>query len=163
MNRSDILVPLNLEKQSFEGLKFASRMAADMLIRTTLLYVVELNIFPFDRRVYDELCREYHERLRVLAECCFKDQPRLRVRVGKAYQEIIAEAKESDAELIVMEIPQGRRRRRLFGLNTVERVVREAPCLTVALSNSRKIVSDQHRHEESPFSQALGQSELICR
>jgi len=156
MNRRDILVPLNLEKHSFEGLEFAARMAAEIPVRVALLYVVELNIFPIERRVYDEVCLGYYERLRAMAQCCFESPPHLRVRLGKAYREIVAEAKETDAELIVLGIPESTRRRWRFGHSTVERVIRDAPCLTVALSNSRKIMPDDYRQPAPPFSYALG-------
>jgi nucleotide-binding universal stress UspA family protein len=145
MNRSDILVPVNLEKHLFEGLEFASRMSGEIPLRATLLYVVELNIFPFERRVYDEVCLEYRQRLRVLAQCFFDDQPRLCVRFGKAHREIIAEADESGPGLIVMAVPKTPRRRRLFRADTAERVARDAPCPTLVLSNLQDVTFGQRR------------------
>ena len=163
MNRSDILVPLNLEKHSLEGLKFASRLSVELPRRITLLYVVELNVFPCERRVYDELCKEHRERLRVLAQCFFAKQPRLCVRVGKAYQEILGEANDAGTDMIVMGIPESPRWKWLGGIDTVKRVVRDAPCLTLVLSNSRKISPDRHHPESSPSAFAPGQSELLYR
>ena len=144
MNHSDILVPVNLDKPSYEGLEFAASAAGEMPVRTTLLYVVELNIFPLDRRVYDELCLEYHKKLGVLAQRFFDNQsPRLSVRIGKPHEQILAEAKESQPELIVMSVPANHHRRWSFRPTTVERVVRDATCLTLVLSDPTKITPDR--------------------
>lgn len=145
MTSNDILVPVNLEKYSREGLEFAASVSAELPVRTTLLYVVELNIFPYSRRVYDELCREYLLRLQTLAQCAFNKEPRLCVRIGKPHEQILAQASESGAELIVMAISKTPRPKWRFGQTTIERVVRDAPCLTLVLSDSWKINAAEYR------------------
>ena len=162
MNHSDILVPVNLEKPSYEGLEFAARAAAENPVLTTLLYVVELNIFPLDRRVYDEVCLDYQRQLGMLARRFFDSQsPRLRVRIGKPYEEILAEAKESEPELIVMSVHGTPHRRWSFRPTTVERVVRDALCQTLVLSDSWKIKPDLYRRMRLPSSFAINGRELV--
>lgn len=160
MNRSHILVPVNLEKYSREGVDFAATVSAQLPVQITLLYVMELNIFPSTCRVYEELCREYHQRLQNIAHCAFTREPRLRVRIGKAHEEILAEAGDSGAELVVMTIPKTPRPKWRLGLTTIERVVRDAPCPTVVLSDSWKINVAQYRRMLPPSPTAAPQ-ELV--
>jgi K+-sensing histidine kinase KdpD len=134
MNRSDILVPLNPEKDSMDGLKFAANLARDMSLRATLLYVVELNILPPDRRIYDEVCFEYERKLQNLAGCFAGNDFLLCARVGKPHEQILAEARDSGVDLIVMGAPGNHRWRWPFHATTVERVVRAAPCMTLVMS-----------------------------
>ncbi len=162
MNRSDILVPLNLEKHGFEGLEFAARMSGEMPVQTTLLYVVELNIFPTDNRVYNELCLEYHERLRVLGQSFFENQPRLSVRVGKPHEEILAEARESNPELIVMAAAKAERRKWPFLASTVDRVVQSAPCLTVVLTDSWKAGPNGFDRLLREFPMKTAAQQMLC-
>ena len=151
MTSSDILVPVNLEKFSRQGLEFAASVSTELPVRVTLLYVVELNIFPGSCRVYDELSREYLLRLQTLAQYAFNKEPRFCVRVGKPYEQILAQASESGAELIIMAVSKTPRPKWRFGQTTVERVVRDAPCLTLALSDSWKINAAQY-HRMLPAS-----------
>jgi nucleotide-binding universal stress UspA family protein len=146
-NRSDILAPLNLEKRSLEGVEFAAGIGRELPVRTTLLYVVELNIFPLDRSIYEEVCAEYLERLRSIAACAFDRLPFLRVRVGRPHEEILTEANECEAELIALAAPKASRLGWPFRRNTVERVVRSAPCLTLVLSDSWKINEADYRRK----------------
>jgi hypothetical protein len=134
MNRSDILVPVNLQKDSLEGLRFAAHMAEEASLHATLLHVVELNIFPLDRWIYDEVCLEYQHRLENIAACLPGKFRRLCVRIGKPHEEIVAEAKDSGVELIIMGAPKNNHRRWLFRSTTnVERVVRDASCQTLVI------------------------------
>lgn len=157
MTRSDILVPVNLEKFSREGVDFAATVSAQLPVRITLLCVVELNIFPSSCRVYEDLSREYQQRLQNIAHCAFNREPRLRVRFGKAHKEILAEAGEAGSELIVMTVPKTPRPKWRFGLTTIERVVRAAPCLTIVLSDSWKINAAQYRRMLPPSLSAVPQ------
>jgi len=145
MKRSDILVPVNLENDSLEGLKYAANAAGELSLHSTLLHVVELNIVPLDRRVYDELCLEYEQKLQKLSNWFPAGQLRLSVRIGTPHEEILAEARDSEAELIVMSAPRDHRVRWPFRSTTVERVVRDAPCLTLVMSEPRKILAPCQR------------------
>lgn len=144
MNRSDILVPLNLEKDSLEGLKYAAQVAGEIPLHTTLLNVVELNVFPLDRRVYDEICLECQEKLRQFADGFREDHIRVCVRIGKPHEQILAEARESGVEVIVMGAPRNHHRRWPFRSTNVERVVRDAPCLTLVMSEPWKSAAPRH-------------------
>jgi nucleotide-binding universal stress UspA family protein len=150
MNRSDILVPVNLEKDSLDGMKFAVHVADELSLHATLLHVVELNIFPLDRRIYDEVCLEYQRRLENIAGCLPGNFRRLRVRIGRPHKEIVAEARDSGVELIVMGAPKNNHRRWPFRSTNVERVVRDAPCRTLIIPEPWRARSE-HYHLPAPL------------
>jgi nucleotide-binding universal stress UspA family protein len=154
MNRSDILVPVNLEKDSLEGLKFAAHLVGEMSLHATLLHVVELNIFPLDRRIYDEVCLEYQRKLENIAGCLPGNLPRLRVRIGKPHEEIVAEARDSGVELIVMGAPKNKWWRWPFHLTNVERVVRDAPCQALVIPTPWKAAAAHYRLPAPLFDRA---------
>ena len=151
MNRSDILVPVNLEKDSLEGLKFAAHVVDETSMRATLLHVVELNIFALDRRVYDDVCLEYQRRLENIAGCSPENFRRLCVRIGKPHEEILAEARDSGAELIVMGSPKNKPRRLPFRLTNVERVVRDASCQVLVISEPWRTAAAHYQLPVSLF------------
>src|SRR5215469_17799594 len=117
--KSDILVALNMEKGGFEVLECAAAISSVLPVRLTLLYVVELNVAPIDRRIYDEVCLEYQQKLQALVQGSFEREPRLSIRAGKAHEQILAEARESDVQLILLGMPKEGRLRWLFGPPTV--------------------------------------------
>src|ERR1022692_3727307 len=51
-----VLVPLDLMRSPCDALVYARNMAADSPVCVTLLYVLNLNIVPPGRQIYDELC-----------------------------------------------------------------------------------------------------------
>jgi nucleotide-binding universal stress UspA family protein len=162
MNGKRILVPVNLEQNSVDALHFVAGFAGEIPICATLLCVVELNISALERRVYDELCRESERRLRALAKVFFEgEQPHVCVRVGKPHEEILAEAESEQAELIVMASPKSSRRRLQFQSTTLERVVRNASCLTLVLPRTWKITPEQYRQGMRPAFVATLQSAFI--
>ena len=151
MNRSDILVPVNLEKDSMEGLKFAAHLAKEMSLHAALLHVVELNIFPLDRRVYEEVCLEYQRRLENIADCLPGNLRQLFVRIGRPHEQIVAEARDTGAELIVMGAPKNKPRHWPFHVTNVERVVRDASCQTLVIPAPWKATAAQYRLPASLF------------
>lgn len=151
MNRSDILVPVNLEKGSLEGLKFAAHVVEEMSLHATLLHVVELNIFPLDRRVYDEICLDYQRRLENITDSLPENCQHVRVRIGRPHEQIVAEARDSEVELIVMGAPKNNHRRWLFRSTNVERVVRDAPCQTLVIPEPWKAAAANFRLPASLF------------
>jgi len=156
MNGKRILVPLDLEQNSLDGLEFVATLAGEMPVFATLLYVANLNISAPERRVYDELCRENERRLRALAKLFFTGElPQVRVRVGKPHEEILTEAEAGQAELIVMASRKAPREKWRFRPTTVERVVRDAPCLTLVLPRTWKITAEQYRQATRPASVAV--------
>jgi len=156
MNAQRILVPVNLERNSFDGLEFIAGLRGEMPVFATLLYVVNLNVSVMDRRIKEELCRENERRLREVAKAFFKEQlPYLRVRAGKPDAEILAEAIESRCELIVMASSKAPRQKWWFRSTTVERVVRDAPCLTLVLPRDWKITPERYRQTVYPAEVAV--------
>ncbi|MGD1084325.1 MAG: universal stress protein [Verrucomicrobiota bacterium] len=135
MKPRHILVPLDLSQGKTDTLLHLQRMAEEGPVCATLLSVVELNIAPSDRRLYPELCKEARSHLAVLSRIYFGHEgaARLCVRVGRADQEILAEARYCQSELILMSSSRPRRWHQLFRSRTVERVVQFAPCPTLVL------------------------------
>jgi nucleotide-binding universal stress UspA family protein len=139
MNGKRILVPLDVEQNSFDGLEFVSGLADEMVAQVTLLHVVTLNICPIEGRIYQELDGESRQRLEALSKFFLKGRDsRACVRFGKPHLEILAEAEATRAELIVMASPRPRRWRWAPSLSIVERVVQKAPCLTLVLPRNWK-------------------------
>lgn len=139
MNSKCILVPLDLMRGSPDALVYVQNMAMENALCVTLLHVVDLNIAPVQPGVYDRLCAEAEAALRKLAGLFFgTDQAvRVKVRVGKVADEIVAEAANS-ADLIVLCGPKSPKRFRLFRRSTTRRVLSSAPCPTVVLPRPAK-------------------------
>jgi len=146
MTGKRILVPVDLEKKSFDNVAFVAGLGIEMPVSVTLLYVVNLNVSALERRVYDELRKVSEQRLRALASLFFSNgSSSICVRVGRPHEQILAEAEQGQAELIVVASKTSSRRRWQFFPTTVERVVREAPCLTLVLPCSWRITPEQYR------------------
>ena len=156
MNGKRILVPVNLSKGSFDALQFAQGLADEVPIHVSLLNVVNLNVVRLERRIYNEAGAESEAALKKLAKHFFGDSPsvRVNVRVGRPHEEIIAEAGAELSELIIMAGPKPSRWKRLLGLGTIERVVRNAPCPTLVLPRVWKITPEQYRQAMRPRSDA---------
>jgi nucleotide-binding universal stress UspA family protein len=139
MRSKHVLVPLDLLRGPASALAFVRQMAGEAPVRVTLLHVVELNIFPPQSAVLDQLCAESEAALRKLARLFFgADQAaRIAVRTGQAASEIIAEAKASAADLIIMCGPKSGRSH-LLGRRTTQQVVNSAVCPTLVLPYSGK-------------------------
>lgn len=135
MNSKCILVPLDLMRGSPDALVYVQNMAMENALCVTLLHVVDLNIAPIQPGIYDQLCAEDEAALRKLAGLFFgTDQAvRVKVRVGKVADEIVAEAAANSADLIVLCGPKSPKRFRLFRRSTTRRVLNAAPCPTVVL------------------------------
>ena len=148
MNSKRILVPVNLPKSSFNSLLFAQGLANEDPIHVTLLNVVNLNVAGLENRVYNEVCAESEAALKKLARLFFGEIPsvRINVRVGRPHEEILAEADAELSELIIMASPKPACWKRILGLGTVERVVRNARCPTLVLPRIWKITPEQYRH-----------------
>jgi nucleotide-binding universal stress UspA family protein len=134
MRSKHILVPLDLVRGPASALVFVQQMAAETPVRVTLLHVVDLNIFPPQPAVNDQLCTESQAALRKLAKLFFGAEQAVRiiVRAGQPAGEIIAEAQAAGADLIVMCGPKSRRLR-LLRRGTTQRVLNSASCPTLVL------------------------------
>ena len=147
MDAKRILIPVNLPNGSFDALQFAQGLADSVPIHVTLLNVVNLNVGRLESRIYNEVCAESEAALKKLAKYFFGDSPsvRMNVRMGQPHQQIVAEAEADLSELIILASPKPSRWKRFWGLGTVERVVRTAPCPTLVLPRVWKITPEQYR------------------
>jgi nucleotide-binding universal stress UspA family protein len=142
MKNKCILVPLDLLRGSPDALEFVQNLAMENPLCVTLLHVVDVNIAPILPGIYDELYAEAEAALRKLAKLFFEaDQAaRVVVRIGKVSEEIVAEAKAASADMIVLGGSKIPKRFRLVRGRITRHVLRSAPCPTVVLPNSRKVV-----------------------
>ena len=138
-----LLCPVDFSTSSLAALRFAMSMAKESDANLTITYAVEWTAGelpvtgPFD---YTEFRRQYEEdaqrRLDALvsAEARAWCRPTTTLRHGRPYEEILALAREEDADLIVMGV-HGRNvlDRILFG-STTNHVVRRATCPVLTLS-----------------------------
>jgi nucleotide-binding universal stress UspA family protein len=140
MNGKNILIPLDLVHGSAAPLVLAQQLALDDLVSVTLLHVVDLNIALDPPDVYAQLCAESQAALRKLARLFFgaNRETRVVVRVGKPADQIVAEAKEASADLIVLCGPKPTKTPRLFRLGTVEEVLKCATCPSMVLPHAWK-------------------------
>jgi nucleotide-binding universal stress UspA family protein len=133
MRVEGILIPLDVRDWSIEVFSVANALTKPAGASVTLLHVVTLNIAASENRIYERLAQEAHGHLERLAwDCLLPGIPASTcVRFGKPADEILAEAAESDANLIVLASRPPSLLRRLscrFVPLVVERVVREARC-----------------------------------
>ncbi len=162
MHAKRILVPLSLQRSDADSLRFIENLSQGVSVHATLLHVVNLNIFALERRVLNELRHENEQRLRALAKLFFEggNLPQLRVRLGRPHEEILAEAEEEHAELIVMASPKPSRLKWRLSPATVERVIRDAPCPTLVLPRVWRITPEQYREATRPTPAATCQPDL---
>jgi len=125
-----ILVPVELVHGTTEALRRLQQMVFDGPCGITLLNVVEANVVPMSGALYPELRAEADSALRRLARHFFgrEDAVNVRVRCGRACEQILAEAREIQPELILLSAPKRRGWRRWLRPGTTERVLRSAPC-----------------------------------
>ena len=137
----NILIPLDLMRSPSDALVYARNLAAESPISVTLLYVLNLNIVPPVRQVYDELCAESEAALQKLAKFFFgmDKAARVVVRVGSPDEEIVAEAKAESADLIIMSGPERRSWRQLLRLGTTQKVIDASPCPAMVLPRQQKM------------------------
>ena len=162
MHAKRILVPISLQRNDADALHFIANLSRDVPVHATLLHVVNVNIFGLERRVFDDLCREYEQRLRALTKLFFEvgSMPQRHVRLGKPHEEILAEAEEEHSELIVMASPRPSRLKWRLSPATVERVVRNAPCPTLVLPRVWRITPQQYREVTRPVPAANCEPDL---
>lgn len=134
MRNKHILVPLDLVRGPANALVSVQQMAAESPVSITLLHVIDLNVFPPQPQVNQELCAESEAALRKLARLFFGSEQDVKtvVRLGLPADEIIAEAKSQEADLIVMCGPAPRRLR-FLRRGTTQRVLRTASCPTLVI------------------------------
>jgi len=142
MKPERILLPLDIRKCPFEVFSVVNDLAKQSGVTVTLLHVVSLNIAAPEKGVYEQLGREAHRHLERLARGCLRPGVTTitRVRFGKPAEEILVEAADGKADLIVLASGLPSFWSRLFARlvpRVVERVIREASC-GVFLTTVRK-------------------------
>jgi nucleotide-binding universal stress UspA family protein len=130
MKTQNILIPVNLAKCPLEIFSLIKSFDSDSTV--TMLHVINLNLFAPPARLIDEVCREAERRLQA-AERKFLNREvnsRVCVRAGDLSEEILAEAKRIESDLIVLTSrnkPPWKRFLNRFG-SPLTKVVQEAPC-----------------------------------
>jgi len=99
-----ILFTFELARFPQDAFIFLNELASAPDTTITLLNVLNLNIVAPDNRVYDEALAETEARLRLVAREWLPSAgtTHVRVRLGKPTDEILAEAKENRAELLIV-------------------------------------------------------------
>ncbi len=152
MRNKHILVPLDLVRGPASALVFVQQLAAETPLCVTLLHVVDLNIFPPQSSVNEQLCAESEAALRRLGKLFFGAEQHVRivVRAGRPADEIVAEAKAAEADLIVMCGPKSRRLR-LLRRGTTQRVLKSALCPTLVLPHPGNSIKGETARAGSTF------------
>jgi nucleotide-binding universal stress UspA family protein len=135
MTGKRILVPVTFGHAALDALSFVQGLSGEVPVEATFLHVVNLNVCLPERRVHDEICHEHESRLYRMVRPVFHDDqmPRLRVRIGKPHEEILAEARSEMSGLIIMVSPATSWKRRWFHSATVDHVVRNSSCPVLVL------------------------------
>lgn len=132
-----ILVPVDFSDHSVKAMRYAVRFAEQFGASLVLVHVAEPVRYPESIIIppaMEEANRELVKRTRAaLAKFAAREVPaRLAcqnvVRLGSAYEEIAAAAKDTDADLIVIATHGHTGLKHLVLGSTAERVVRHAPC-----------------------------------
>jgi nucleotide-binding universal stress UspA family protein len=130
MNARSVLVPIDIGACPLEIFPFINEFGNETGASITLLHVSTLNVICPENRLYIEVAQETQRTLEKLhsiyiAPCL---QIQISASMGNPASEIVARADELQAEMIVLSRRAGRRRRRFFETDVVEKVVRAAPC-----------------------------------
>jgi|HubBroStandDraft_1064217.scaffolds.fasta_scaffold20785_2 nucleotide-binding universal stress UspA family protein len=156
MKNMRILIPISLPVTSIDALEFARKMSQERPIIVTLLNIIGLNI-ACDSRLYNDLSLENENVLREIGRRFFGREldVKARVRIGKPSEQIAAEAKSDQTDLIVMPSP-GHARQRWFHEGTVKGVVRLAPCPTLVLPRLWNCAPEKPRGAAHPAEESTG-------
>ena len=133
MKLRKILAPVDVASCPAELFSFLNRWAGEGA-SVTLLYVSKLNVVAPENRLYREV---HEEALRALANLrahflSARLEADAIIRTGRPVREIVAEAKESGADLIIL-TRHSNRHRRFLGVDIIEGVIAAAPCVVRVL------------------------------
>jgi len=133
-----VLVPVDFSESSQQAFRYAVRFAAMHKSRLLVLYVVEPMIHPpelgYPSVAMSPLPQNYRNAsIAKLKELCDRNVPRtlkvsLKIRVGRAYQEIVTAASDESADLIIISTHGYTGLKHALLGSTAERVVRQAGC-----------------------------------
>ena len=130
-----ILVPVDFRECTVRALQYARAFAREYKATITLLHVVQPDGSHVRRNIsrerwFDEMREAGEIQLRKLTDVLWGDEviTDIVIATGKIFQQIVNEAKEVNADLIIMGSHQANGSSRLFHRSTTERVVRTARC-----------------------------------
>jgi universal stress protein A len=130
-----ILVPLDFRDSMVIALQYAAAFAKEYKATITLLHIVEPDGSHVRRNISRErLVEEMSEigecQIRKLVDVIWGEEivTDIVVAGGKPYQQIVNEAKETNADMIIMASHGAVGSRGIFRRSTTENVVRHAPC-----------------------------------
>jgi nucleotide-binding universal stress UspA family protein len=135
MKPEKILVPIDTARCRPEVFSRVNAFAGNAGVTVILLHVVNLNVVPMGSGQCEELAAEAHWHLQQMAVRYVDPDitPVVHVRIGKPVEEVLAEAKAENVDLIMVPIPRQANEkplvslwRGLFGLG--ERLLRVSPC-----------------------------------
>lgn len=130
MKAKVILLPIDLAACPLEVFSFVNRAASETAANVVLLYVSTLNVVVPQARLYAEVAQECEQKLIRLQKKFIPPSvvSRVCVRTGDAPAEIVREAKDSEANVIIMASRARNRWRGIFQRHIAETVVATAPC-----------------------------------
>jgi nucleotide-binding universal stress UspA family protein len=104
MKPERILLPIDVTKCPLEVFELVNGFAKRPEVTVILLHVLNLNIMAPENRVYEELGREAYSHLDRLAQQYIHPlaTTAIRVRAGQPDEEILAEAAEQRADLVIL-------------------------------------------------------------
>jgi len=146
----NLLVPIDFSEHSKKTIGYATQLAAFTGARIKILHVFQIPDYPaaFYQGLYieheqvkihvDTASREANAQLGLLAEEIRGKglEAQARLRLGNPYEEIVAEAKEMGADLIVIGSHGYRGLERLLLGSTAERVVQYSPCAVLIVKDA---------------------------
>ena len=136
MSIETILVPTDFSGPSKEAVQYASALAKDFGARLCLVFVYEPLMIVDGLEAYavvrsnEQMLKQVRRRLATFARDEIEEMIPVQreVRIGKPHREIVAEAKEAGADLIVIATHGYTGLKHAFIGSTAERVVRHASC-----------------------------------
>jgi nucleotide-binding universal stress UspA family protein len=167
MNADRILLPIDLARCPLDVLPLVNRLVDHSNeVTVILLHVLNLNILTPETRIYDGLCDNARQRLQrltreqvhPLVDTC------VRVRVGDPFEEIVAEAREQQVQLIILPTFEHSFWRRLFTPmvpRVAEKLARRAPCPVYAVRVEKAFDCEAHWASE-PRAAANGKTGHIA-
>ena len=130
-----ILVPIDFRETTIAALLHAAAFAKQYKATVTLLHIVEpvgteLRRNISRERVIEEMSEVGESQIRKLVDVIWGEEITTDIVVagGKPYQQIVNEAKETNADLIIMANRGPVGSWGFFRRNTTARVIRHAPC-----------------------------------
>jgi nucleotide-binding universal stress UspA family protein len=133
-----ILVPVDFSEFSSKALDYALAFADQFDARVVLLHVVEPAVYPESYMLVATALDDLNDDLLRLAQQKLAELSKKRigsrvaseslVRTGRAYSEIVAAARELNADLIILATHGYTGLKHVLLGSTAERVVRHAPC-----------------------------------